>query len=193
MISKKLCITGKRPSVKSLCIRLFSYLYAYTALTQNAWATPSKEHQVKAAIMYNLVRFSEWKTKNTSQQDKAPNTDFTLCVAHAGMREALQSLAGKPIHGRRLVVQILQHASEISAACNIAFLSEKEAQSLDLITLADLGVLTIGDGDTFLEHDGCMSIRRYGPKLGFSINRDAMAHANIHPSSKILRLSAEVR
>lgn len=168
-------------------------MYAYTVLTQSAWATPSKEHQVKAAIMYNLARFSEWKTKGTSQQDKLPNTDFTLCVAHSGMREALQSLSGKPIHGRVLVVQVLRHASEISASCNIAFLSEEEAQSLDLIALADLGVLTVGDGDTFLEQHGCISIHRYGSKLGFSINRNAMAHANVHPSSKILRLSAKVR
>lgn len=186
----------KRLNAPRLSVRLFAgmlaCLYVCMAFSQNALATPSKEHQVKAAILYNLARFSEWKTEDTSQQDETLNTDFTLCVAHSGMREALQSLSGKPIHGQVIVVQVLQHASEITAACNIVFLSEEETQGLNLITLADLGILTIGDGDTFLEHDGCMSIRRYGPKLGFSINRNAMAHANVHPSSKILRLSAEV-
>ncbi|MEP3889802.1 MAG: YfiR family protein [Hellea sp.] len=155
-----------------------------------AYAQVSKEHKVKAAIIYNLARFSEWSLTPSTKEASS----FSMCVmANDVMRDALATLKGKEISGRRVeIMPLLSHGANTSK-CHILYVSGKALQNFDLQKLAENGVLTISDTENFLSAGGGITVLRTHNTLGFSINRTVMLKANIRPSSKILRLAKEVR
>ncbi len=154
-----------------------------------AHAQPIAETDIKAAIIYNLARFSEWPPAILPNDESS----FRLCVlAQDPMAETLQTLSGKSLHGRPLDIQLIAERSEISNTCHLVFFSETISAELDFMAIAQRGILTIGDGKDFLDMNGGIAIRRRGKKLGFSINKSVMDVANVSPSSKILSLAVEV-
>jgi hypothetical protein len=155
-----------------------------------AYASTVKEDNVKAAILYNLARFSEWSSLDSTESEQ----NFRICIAkNDKMTSALIQLAGKPIHGRALEVLELDNLAQVSNVCQILFISDSDTHDVNLLDIADMGVLTVGDGKKFLKRNGGIAICRVGNKMRFSINRSTMAKANIVPSSKILNLAAELR
>lgn len=165
----------------------FAFSLSYSPM---AYAQVSKEDKVKAAIIYNLARFSEWSLTPSVKK----TSSFSMCVmADDVMRDALATLEGKEISGRYVKIMPLQSHRTNTSNCHILYVPGKAIQSFDLKKLAENGVLTIGDTENFLSAGGGITVLRTHNTLGFSINRTVMLKANIKPSSKILRLAKEVR
>lgn len=158
-------------------------------LAPTAHAKVSTENKVKAAIVYNLARFSEWPVKSTQRDPSA----FSVCViAQDAMHEALMALGGKKISKKSIrIVPLPSHKSNASS-CNILYISGNNEHNFDLDELAENGILTIGETEAFLPAGGGMTILRSNNTLGFSISRTTMLRANIKPSSRILKLANEV-
>lgn len=155
----------------------------------------AKESNIKAAILYNLARFSQWSEDHVLMDEK-----FNVCtLSNTDMNHALDDLSGKSIHGRKIDVIHLQDYAEVTQDCQVLYVSEAymsendTTEMLDLSEITQKGILTVGETPDFLESGGCISIQRRGKKLRFSINKQAMDAANIKPSSKILQLSVNPR
>ncbi len=150
-------------------------------------ATTMKESDIKAAIIFNLARFSEWPESSHHNEGDS----FSIC-SHASktMEAALDSLSGKVLHGRSLNVIHIYNIEDVSHDCEVLFISNIP-ENLDLDHLHGQGILTMSDQSTFTQNGGAMSIQRHGKKIRFTINSSAMNDANIRPSSKILSLSVE--
>jgi len=150
----------------------------------------SSEANVRAAILYNLARFTAWP-EDTQNQANLSNNEFRVCtLSGEEMRSAIKALEGKHIHGKKLKVTHLSDIASITSKCHVAFIdneSEKDCESL--YAIADLGVLTIGTSSEFLRRGGGMSIERQRNRLRFSINLNVMSQADLRPSSKILNLA----
>ncbi len=160
---------------------------AMSLSAQPAMAEPEKEQLVKAAILYNLARFSTWPAVDDAKADGK----FRICIfASDYMATPLKSLIGNKIQDLEIDILEFDNFSPISPDCHLFFLSEENSKNQDLSVFSELGVLTVGESKKFLEQGGGITIRRYGPKLGFSINRTVMEKINVIPSSKILNLSA---
>ena len=106
------------------------------------------------------------------------------------MEAALDNLAGKTLHGRPLEVVHIKDIAEVTAMCEILFISNLP-DNLDFSDLHGKGMLTMSDHPGFTYEGGGMSIQRQGKKIRFSINTAALKDAGVKPSSKILNLAVE--
>ena len=166
---------------------LIAVVTVMSLIAQTAIAKPAKEQMVKAAILYNLARFSSWPILDEQKADGK----FCICILNGDyMATPLKTLVGNEVQNLKIEVVELSDLTFVSPACHLFFLSEEHSQHQDLSIFFENGVLTVGESKEFLKQGGAISIRRYGSKLGFSINRSAMEKVGVIPSSKILNLSA---
>lgn len=146
-----------------------------------------KESDIKAAIIFNLARFTDWPESSHHNE----GNHFSLCShASKGMETALDGLAGKTLHGRTLEIVHIKDLDDVSDMCEIFFISNLPDR-LDFNSLHSKGMLTMSDHPGFTYEGGGMSIQRQGKKIRFSINSAALKDAGVKPSSKILSLAVE--
>lgn len=149
------------------------------------------EYQVKAAFIFNFIKFTEWPAGVFDN----PHTPITLCIYGSGpFDEALTSIEGKLVKGRRLIIERLPDGG-VPAACHILFISASEKRRLSALldTLKNLHVLTIGDMSRFAHAGGMINFIMVGNKVRFEINRDAAQRAGLKISSKLLQLARLVK
>ncbi|RZV35499.1 MAG: YfiR family protein, partial [Acidimicrobiales bacterium] len=139
-----------------------------------AYAESNQEQKVTAAILYNLVRFSEWPSDSNTNLRKP----FKICaLTNADMLDALSALNGKKIQDQSIVIQKISDEEPIDKSCRIIFRTKQNKRVLDLNALADSHILTVGDSEKFIEKGGCIAIHRRGKKLVFSISQTNMHRA----------------
>lgn len=148
-----------------------------------------KEPQIRAAILFNLLRFSDWQDANETGEPE----DFIICTLTSDdMQSAIGTLKGKEIHGVPLEVLHLTTESLSYEDCRVVYISEGfEPENSTMRSIAANKVLTVGDTDKSLKNGAHMSIQRRKAKMRFSINSQAMKAINVRASSKILNLAVE--
>lgn len=125
-----------------------------------------------------------------------PEAPFEICVVDAGALEPiLEKLTeGKPHKGRPLRVRRLE-AEAVGVGCQVLYFGRRNDEAVgELLERVDSRpVLTIGDGEDFLDQGGAIQLMRVGKNLRFAIDRDAIAGAGLDISSTVLKLAEEVR
>jgi hypothetical protein len=150
----------------------------------------SLEYQVKAAFLLNFTKFTEWPSSAFSDA-KSP---FTICVMGVDpFGSALdQIVRGETTGGHKMAVQRIKRGSR-PQTCQVLFIgrTEKEAGSV----LADLGsgVLTVGEGDSFLQAGGMISFVIENRRTRFDINSTAAENAGLKLSSRLLSVARTVK
>ena len=111
------------------------------------------EYQVKAAYLFNFLKFVEWP------DDPAVDPHTKWVIGFIGDTpigdELAQLIAGKNVLGRDLQVKKFQ-AEDNLRGCNILFISESEKKRLPpiLAELRGTSVLTVADMDNFIAGGG---------------------------------------
>lgn len=149
------------------------------------------EYQVKAAFLYDFVKFVEWPAEALSN-DRAPIIVGVLGKDPFGsMLDDV--ILGKAINGHR--IQIL-HTNSVQdlKVCQIAFISSSEVKRLPKILagLRGSSILTVGEADHFAQLGGMIQFTLEGNKVRFAINVDAAERARLKVSSKLLSLATVV-
>lgn len=160
-------------------------------LCAHAQPASAPEYEVKAAFIYNFAKFVEWPEGAFSTGD----SDMVLCVANEiPFGKALESIRGKTVKGRRIVVRQYKDVEDI-AACHILFIGSSERKRLGQILEAVKGrsILTVGDEQGFAQQGGIINFIIAENKVSFEINLDAARRAGLEISSKLLRLAEIVR
>lgn len=148
----------------------------------------SLEYPVKAAFVYNLLRYVEWP----------PSADEVMVVGiagedpSAGVFEA--ALGGKKVGGRTVVVKPMAHAQE-PCGCAVLFVpaaAMAEWPSLRRRLGAD-PVLTIGEQGGFADAGGVIGLVVEDNRVRFDANQGAAAAAGLRLSSRVLSLARSVR
>jgi hypothetical protein len=158
--------------------------------SHQAEAAEPDPSQVKAAFVYNFIKFVFWPRE--SMPPDAP--DITLCVlGNDPLGNALESLSGKAASGKALSVKRIASRDEASI-CQVLYICRSESRQVKEI-LKDLprGVLTIGDMKNFAAFGGMINFVIKDRKVSFEINPDAAATGEMQISSKLLRLAKLVR
>jgi hypothetical protein len=158
--------------------------------SHQAEAVEPDPSQVKAAFVYNFIKFVFWPRE--SMPPDAP--DITLCVlGNDPLGNALESLSGKAASGKALSVKRIASRDEASI-CQVLYICRSESRQVKEI-LKDLprGVLTIGDMKNFAAFGGMINFVIKDRKVSFEINPDAAATGEMQISSKLLRLAKLVR
>jgi hypothetical protein len=146
------------------------------------------EYRVKAAFLLNFANFIQWP-------DGALADDtFTIGVlGQDPFDNAIDSLKGKTIKGRRVLVRRYDDAEDARQA-DILFISVSEKRVLPHILkiLRGRSVLTVGDGKGFGRSGVMINMLLLQKRVGFEINLTAANRQGLQISSQLLKLAQEV-
>ena len=189
----------KRASGTSKAIRVsrLGSLLAFLALAQLAIApqvqpqdSPS-EYQVKAAYLFNFLKFVEWP------EEAFPDPLAPIMIGIAGddpFGSALpQVVVGKTVQGRDLVIRKYR-AGEDLRSTHILFISASEKKRVPqiVVSLRGSSVLTVADFNEFLGEGGMIQLYSENNRIRFAIDVDATGRAKLKISSKLLSLARVV-
>jgi hypothetical protein len=149
-----------------------------------------EEYSVKAALIFNFARFTEWPSYILVDSQET----FNICiVGDDTILEAFGGVAGRQIKGCRIVVTSVNRM-KISDSCNLLFVSGSDRSILPKIFAAVEGkpVLTIGEMTGFAEVGGIINLVRKGKRINFEVNLKAARQAGLKISSRILKLATIV-
>ena len=146
------------------------------------------EYQVKAAFILNFVNFVDWPGGTLSRD--------TITIGILGQDPfdgALDSLSGKTVGGRRVLIRKYNEPEE-AAGANILFIGASERRELPRILKAVRGrsILTIGDSKGFADAGVMINLVVLRKRVGFEVNLAAAKRAGLLVSSQLLKLAREV-
>lgn len=171
-------------------LRALCGLACLLATAQQSAAQP--ESGVKAAFVFNFIRFTEWPPVRVASRD-AP---LSLCVwsTDGQLAESMRSLGGRLVDQHPLRVVDIERADDLGR-CQVLFVSEtapRGALSGWLRRSESLDVLTVGDGDSFAAGGGMIGLNFDGTKMRFDINDKAVRRSNIKFGSQLYQLGRSV-
>ena len=149
------------------------------------------EYQVKAAYLFNFLKFVEWPA------DAFTDSLAPIVIGVVGddpFGGALPEVViGKTVQGRDLVIR-KYHASENLRGASILFISASEKKRLPqiLTSLRGASVLTVADMDGFLDEGGMIQFLFEDDRVRFAIDVGAASRARLKISSKLLSLARMV-
>ena len=158
-------------------------LLAAHALPAPAQEGGSREYELKAAFIYNFIKYVDWPS------DPGPNIVLGV-YGKDPFGSALDAVNGKTIRGKTLVVRRLSDRRDL-AKVQILFLcnSEKDRLRSLLDSLRGGSILTIGEMPGFAQNGGIIGFRAENNKVRFDIDPDAAQRARLKVSSYLLRLA----
>jgi hypothetical protein len=160
-----------------------SALWAQTA------ASPPLESQVKAAFLLNYTKFTEWPPAAFA----GPAAPISICVlADNGFDRALeQMIEGEIVDGRRVALQRIKQAPA-PKSCQVLFLSSSPKGDSAILASVGPGVLTVGEGESFLHEGGMVAFVVENRRVRFDINQTAAEKAGLKLSSRLLSVARSV-
>ena len=174
-----------RQGIGLLAMCMVSMFSDVTFADENALAL-----RVKSAFIYNFTKFLTWPDSSFAEQ----NDPISICVA--GNREMLESLkqivAGKVVQRRSVSALYVESHKDIGS-CKLLYLSDSH-QPLEYWVSANNArhLISIGDGDDFIDQGGTIGFVAHNGKIRFEINQGSASKQQVHISSKLLSLAQRV-
>lgn len=165
-------------------------------------SAPSREYQVKAAFVYNFIKFVDWP------KEKVADSNDSITIGIIGkdpFGKAFEPVKGKRIKNKKLVIKQFPGLEQYKAKykdeykdalkkCHILFICSSEKKRLKEIInfIKDSSVLTIGEIEGFLEAGGVINFTMQEQKVHFEVNITAARRAKLKIRSQLLRLAERV-
>ena len=149
------------------------------------------EYQVKAAFLYNFVKFVEWPgAVSTSIYD--PIVIGVLGTDPFGP-VLDQTFAYKRVGGRRFELRRYRTVEELEL-CQVLFVSSalKRDWSKVLGAVGGTPVMTVSDGDGFVKSGGIIELLLENNKIRFDINLNEARVSKLKISAQLLQLARKV-
>lgn len=149
---------------------------------------PADEAQIKAAFVFNFLKFVDWPVDSFhGQQDP-----FIIAIVGEGdTADATERfLTAKQIGTRPIVVRRIKWDQSL-AGVHAVFVADHDAKRLRHVfeAAAAGSVLSIGEGEDFAAHGGVIGLLIDDRKVRFDIDTDAAQAAGLKVSSKLLALT----
>ena len=138
------------------------------------------EYRVKAAYLYNFVKFVEWPGLQSSA--------LRICVAGLNpFGPVLDELVrGEVVAGRRLESNVIL---EPMPGCHVLFIPQGANTPAYLRAARGHPILTVGEEPGFISSGGMARFYIDGGNVRFEINPTAGEQAGLRISSRLLRLA----
>ena len=161
-----------------------------------AASEPYPEHEIKAAFLFNFMKFTEWPEYRMQDSNEPMSVyvvgDYPECKTFKDIRK-------KSINGRPIEVRIFKSYEKIEdpnilKLCHVLFICKSEKKNVNAIinTVKDSGVLTVGMFKGFLEADGMINFVRHEQKIRFEVNLKATRDSGLKLRSKLLKLAKRI-
>jgi hypothetical protein len=168
-------------------IFVLACLVFFSPQTGRADSGKLSENEVKAAYLYNFAKYVEWPASVFSRE----NTPLTICIVGSSpLNEVIETLAGKNIKNRRLVIRQFSKIEDLSE-CHILFINSSVKTPLNqiLTSAASRSILTVSDLKGFTAAGGAIEFVPIDGKIRFMINNRTAQLAKLQISSHLLRLA----
>jgi hypothetical protein len=181
-------VSRRRSITRSTLLLAASLLFA----TRGDAQAPLDEAEVKAAFVYNFLKFVEWPPDS----GRGPQDAFVVAIIGGGATaEATERfLATKLVGERPLLVRRVKWDHSLDGL-DAVFVAERDAKKRQRVfdSAAAATVLTIGEGEEFASTGGVIALLVENRKVRFDIDTGAAQSANLRVSSKLLALTRVVR
>jgi hypothetical protein len=149
---------------------------------------PSREYVIKAAFIYNFLKFVDWPPASGG----GPITIGVIGSNPFGA--ALTQLNGKSVKGRTIAVRQLNTVAE-AEGCQVLFIpaSDADRQRQILEALKSSSVLTVGESKGFAQRGGIINFVVQDDRVRFEVNPSAAERARLSISSEMLKLAHIVK
>lgn len=164
-----------------IALLLAVFLPARAALAEDGTV---REYDLKAAYIYNIIKFVDWP--ETVRSD----SELKVCILGADpFGPSIDALNGKMAGKRRIAVQ-RGHSLQALKRCDALFISRSEAGQVERIarSASSQNILTFGDTARFANRGVIINFFLEHKKLRFEINVDAARRAGLAISSQVLKL-----
>ncbi len=151
----------------------------------------SKEYLVKAAFIYNFVKFVEWPGDRAIKQQ----SNIDICViGQSGISDTGKVF--KAASTSKLQLSLVKESSLQAAAshCHILFIGASEAGKLSEILSALNGhpVLTVSDIEHFAERGGMLGFVTSSNKVKIVVNVNPVTAAGMRVDAQLLEIALKV-
>jgi len=145
------------------------------------------EYEVKAAFVYNFIRFVEWPAESFA----GPESPYVVCVVGEDPFGPVleRVLADRVVMNRRVESRRVSSTAAVGSSCHVAFVGEGNA---DAVLRGPHGVLTVGEGRQFTLSGGMIELHLEEQKVRFSVNVAPANAAGLRISSQLLKLAEVV-
>jgi hypothetical protein len=180
-------VSRRRSASSAAAVLALVFLFGAAAGAQ----TVNDEAQVKAAFVYNFLKFVEWPAGAFS----SPAGAMVVGVVGEGdIAEAtVRFLSTKQVGLRPLVVRRIAVGDPLTGV-HALFVAEADARReryvLDAAAVAP--ILSIGEGPAFVSAGGVIGLVIEQRRVRFDINVDAASATGLRVSSKLLALTRVV-
>jgi hypothetical protein len=162
-----------------------------SAFVSLMYAETSTVTALRAAFLYNFVRFIEWPPDAL-----APGQTIALCVVgDQAVANALdETILGRTIEGHGLSVSIVKPDGPVRSCHLLYFGALDGKQSAGLLeSVKGAAVFTVGNTARFAEVVGVGQLIRDDDQLRFAINITSAQRARLRLSSQLLSLATIVK
>lgn len=186
-VQKKNSAAGIRPLWRT-AILLFGFLFAFEFSVRAQQNFAPTEYQLKAAYLYNFVKFVEWPTQAfESVTSPIVIKVFGKNVFGDNLEKAVRD---KVINHHPLQFKIADSPAE-ATNCQVLFISASEKKHFPEILEALHGksILTVSESDHFIKDGGMINFVIVDRRIRFQINNRAARQAGLIISSELLSLA----
>ncbi len=169
---------------------------------------PSQEYKIKAAFLYNFLKFIDWPTDKEADH----NEPITLgIIGKDPFGKAFEPVKDKKINDREVVIKRFKSVAELKKLgkegeaeldkqsgelknCHLLFICSSEKDGIEEIIAAikDRPVLTVADTEDFLKSGGIINFVMEEQKVRFEISDAAAKRSKLQIRSQLLRLAKKV-
>jgi hypothetical protein len=159
-----------------------------TPLFAGEQAVKATASDLKAAYIFNFIRFAEWPD---SAREKTRNRLLINVLNDRKLHDVLKNISKKAV-GRQMKLEVQSCSTEVCIKqSSIIFIGQSDGAEYHqlLKSLGDKPVLTISDIPEFATTGGMIEIRQTDKKMAFVINLDTVKQADLYISSQLLQLA----
>ncbi len=196
-----------RKTIINIILTIWLFLLPATQQAQ-ADDAASPEYQIKAAFLYNFLKFVEWPKAKIRESNESVIIGI---IGKNVFKNSFEYIEDKTIEGKKVDIKQFKGFEELQKAdqekrskqhpqikdirkSHLLFIcpSEKKKIADILESVKGYGVLTVADTDGFLETGGIINLMMEEKKVRFEINMAAAKQAKIQIRSQLLRLAKKV-
>jgi hypothetical protein len=152
-------------------------------------ARAAEEYEIKAAFLLNFTKFVGWPETAFAGE----HSPLGICIlGEDPFGNALNEIVkGEAVNGHELVVHRIRRSPE-PKSCQVLFVARSEREVARALTELGPGVLTVGEGDKFLEDGGIIAFVIDGRRVRFDIDQGAATRAMLMLSSQLMNVARKV-
>lgn len=147
------------------------------------------EYQVKAAFLLNFTKFVEWPAAAFAGE-RAP---LAICILGEDPfgNTLSEMVKGERVNGHEIVINRIRSAPD-PKACQVLFVARLEREAARILAGLGPGVLTVGEGEKFLQDGGIVAFVIQDRRVRFDINQSAAGKAQLTISSRLMNVARSV-